>query len=237
MSSLREFLTRIANAIRNKKGTTAPINAQNFASEIESIETGGGKSAIYKTLEKMGNTWSLAFYNDSSVKSLFYYMTELKESDFPPSNNVTAMGSMFNGCNNLATIPQLDTSKVTYMSFIVSNCHLLPKIDITRFNIEYSSSSASMFVNCYSLRQVIIRSFGKYSLNFDAFNNCYHLDGTVNETYNPNGDKDCYIYVPRDMVDTLKSATNWSAYASQIRALEDYTVDGTTTGDLDESKI
>ena len=46
-----------------------------------------------------------------------------------------------------------------------------------------------------------------------------------------------YIYVPRDLVDRYKSATNWSAHASQIRALEDYTVDGTTTGELDEAKI
>lgn len=38
------FLTNIANAIRTKKGTTEPINAQNFASEIESIETGGSSN-------------------------------------------------------------------------------------------------------------------------------------------------------------------------------------------------
>ena len=36
---LAPFLTNIANAIRKKKGTTAPINAQDFAKEIESIET------------------------------------------------------------------------------------------------------------------------------------------------------------------------------------------------------
>ena len=35
------FLTNIANAIRAKKGTTAQINAQDFASEIASIEGGG----------------------------------------------------------------------------------------------------------------------------------------------------------------------------------------------------
>lgn len=46
-----------------------------------------------------------------------------------------------------------------------------------------------------------------------------------------------YIYVPRAMVDSYKAATNWSTYAAQFRALEDYTVDGTTTGALDESKI
>ena len=46
-----------------------------------------------------------------------------------------------------------------------------------------------------------------------------------------------YIYVPRALVDSYKSATNWSTYASQFRALEDYTVDGTIMGELDESKI
>ena len=46
-----------------------------------------------------------------------------------------------------------------------------------------------------------------------------------------------YIYVPRALADSYKSATNWSAYASQFRALEDFTVDGTITGELDETKI
>lgn len=41
---------------------------------------------------------------------------------------------------------------------------------------------------------------------------------------------DGYIYVPRSLVDSYKAASNWSTYADQFRALEDYTVDGTTTG-------
>jgi hypothetical protein len=31
-----------------------------------------------------------------------------------------------------------------------------------------------------------------------------------------------YIYVPASMVDSYKSASNWSTYAAQIRAIEDY---------------
>lgn len=41
-NNLHDFLSDVANAIREKKGTTAPINAQDFASEIASIEIGGG---------------------------------------------------------------------------------------------------------------------------------------------------------------------------------------------------
>jgi hypothetical protein len=52
-----------------------------------------------------------------------------------------------------------------------------------------------------------------------------------------------YIYVPRallsdtDETKDYRRATNWSTFAAQFRALEDYTVDGTTTGELDETKI
>lgn len=46
-----------------------------------------------------------------------------------------------------------------------------------------------------------------------------------------------YIYVPRHLYDEYVSGTNWSAFAGQIRILQDYTVDGTIDGELDESKI
>ena len=39
--TLGNFLTDIANAIRNKKGTTDTIVASDFDTEIESIESGG----------------------------------------------------------------------------------------------------------------------------------------------------------------------------------------------------
>ena len=41
-NNLTDFLTDVANAIREKKGLSDPINPQNFSDEIASIETGGG---------------------------------------------------------------------------------------------------------------------------------------------------------------------------------------------------
>lgn len=46
-----------------------------------------------------------------------------------------------------------------------------------------------------------------------------------------------YIYVPSALVGTYKAETNWSTYASQFRALEDYTVDGTIYGEMDWAKM
>ena len=57
------------------------------------------------------------------------------------------------------------------------------------------------------------------------------LGGAVDMTDN------AFIYVPKAIIEDYKVATNWSTYAAQFRALEDYTVDGTITGELDETKI
>ena len=39
--NLKDFLTDVADAIREKKGTSKPINPQDFSTEIASIKTGG----------------------------------------------------------------------------------------------------------------------------------------------------------------------------------------------------
>ena len=44
--NLTDFLADVANAIREKKGTTDLINPQDFSAEIASIETGGGGGAV-----------------------------------------------------------------------------------------------------------------------------------------------------------------------------------------------
>ena len=96
----------------------------------------------------------------------------------------------------------------------------------------------SGFLNDYSLTALILRNDTVCSLaNKTAFTGCYHILGTTNATYNPTGAKDGYIYVPSALVETYAADTNWVTYASQLRILEDYTVDGTVTGALDESKI
>ena len=41
-NNIQDFLTDVANAIREKKGTTDAINPQDFSNEISSLEVGGG---------------------------------------------------------------------------------------------------------------------------------------------------------------------------------------------------
>ena len=91
-------------------------------------------------------------------------------------------------------------------------------------NITYIGPNA--FSNCTNFTVLTLRGTSLASLaNVSAFNTTPIKNGTG------------YIYVPSALVETYKTATNWSTYANQFRALEEYTVDGTITGNLDESKI
>ncbi len=161
----------------------------------------------------------------------FVSCKELTNIDLP---NATSIGNYaFQGCSALTNIYLPNVTGVNTQVFY--QCYSLLSIDLPRV----TAINATSFYNCYSLKAVIIRKTAEVCslYNTNAFKGCYHILGTTNSTYNPTGAKDGYIYVPRSKVDSYKSATNWSTYAEQIRALEDYTVDGTTTGELDESKI
>lgn len=50
-------------------------------------------------------------------------------------------------------------------------------------------------------------------------------------------DGSCRFYVPRALVESYKTAANWSKFANQFRPLEDYTLDGTISGELNETKL
>lgn len=197
----------------------------------------GGGSSTENTLKKLLDTTQSATYlfaryqgtnidglleynytsNVTNMYSMFNYCNYLTSIPNLNTHNVTNMGSMFGTCSRLLSIPKLDTSNVSKMSYMFEKCYLLNKIDITHMNITSTSNLSYFAYSCYSLTKLIIRNMTKVpALHSNSFDKCYHFTGTVNSTYNPNGLKDGRIYVPDDMVDTLKSATNWSTYADII---------------------
>ena len=93
------------------------------------------------------------------------------------------------------------------------------------------SHIGNAFQGCSALHTLVIRNTDKIVT----------FDGSLYSTKIASGEG--YVYVPRVFLDDAdetkdyRMATNWAAYPTQFRALEDYTVDGTVTGELDESKI
>ena len=179
--------------------------------------------------------------NTSNATSLKYLYNGCKNGKIFPvldTPNVTDFNGIYTSCVSVEYLPQINTIKGANFASMFGACNKLLKSDITRFSCSGSTSlCANMFGGCYSIRTIIFRSFASsYMIPSGWLAGCYHIVGTTNATYNPSGSKDGYIYVPRDMIETLSTATNWSEYASQLRALEDYTKDGTTTGEFDDMR-
>ena len=167
--TLGNFLTDVAIAIRNKKGTTGTIVASNFDTEIESIETGGGTAepiftGHYDTegLRQIGWTdEEIEYYNQNGVQwnsseDNYFKLTqtELAGDDskntrfLPKSSTITH----FNSYNKLLAIPNIETSSVTNMDSMFSHCYsltMMPQLDtgnVTNMN--------NMFYDCYSLKTI-----------------------------------------------------------------------------------
>ena len=161
----------------------------------------------------------------------FYYYSSLTTVNFPVATII--MDRAFHNCTSLTTASFPVATSIGNYAF--SDCSSLTTADF----LLVTSIGYNVFYRNYSLTTLILRNTAQVCtlLSTSAFTSCYHFYGTVNSTYNPDGLKDGYIYVPASLINSYKVATNWSTLATQFRALEDYTVDGTTTGELDESKI
>jgi hypothetical protein len=71
---------------------------------------------------------------------------------------------------------------------------------------------AQTFNACSELTELILRKTGSICTlsNVNGVNN------------SPIGKGTGYVYVPASLVDSYKAANNWSTFAAQIRAIEDY---------------
>ena len=161
--TLGNFLTDVADAIREKKGTTDTILASNFDTEIASIESGvdineylsdtitkgtSSSGGWLKTIIKLRSPLTV---EGTSAEYMFYkyLLNELPQLD---TSNVTNMSYMFDGCTNLTTIPQLDTSNVNRMYNMFSSCTKLTTIP--QLDTSNVVDMGQMFYHCTNLTTI-----------------------------------------------------------------------------------
>lgn len=158
----------------------------------------------------------------------FHNCTSLNTINLP--NATTLNGSAFNNCTALTSVNIPNVTSITTQTFYA--CHALTTLDmpkatnvgtqavrnckkIARIDLGACTTIGALaFDTCPALNTCIVRTTSKVCslANVSAFTGTLIASGTG------------YIYVPDDLVDSYKSATNWSTYSSQIKGLSELEV-------------
>ncbi len=151
-------------------------------------------------------TGTLTEYTNDKVTSIgryAFYGSTIKKVNFPAA--ITSDDGWCHACNSLTevNVPKLET--VAQYSFFQGYSLLFLDLPSAK------SIAHNAFARCTKLETVILRANTICTLsNTNALTNTPIASGTG------------YIYVPKALIESYKTATNWSAYAAQFRAIEDY---------------
>lgn len=154
----------------------------------------------------------------------FQACTRLKTLDFPKCKTLEA--GAFASCNGVvsANFPVLTSINSSFNSCTAMKEFYAPMLQtvgnqafyfcsgMIKFDLpSLKSIGTHAFNACSKMTALILRSETFCTLaNTNAFLNTPVAKGTG------------YVYVPKALLEQYKAATNWSTYAAQIRAIEDY---------------
>lgn len=156
--NLTDFLTDVADAIREKKGTTEKINPQNFSEEIRGIESGGGGNADIEYVDE--TIFGPKSYKSVEIKEgvkeidryALYYATNIESITVPSS--ITSWGTdsfAFSGVKRLELKDGLRTMGLR----MCYQCYSLEEINIPE-GIEEVPERA--FTSCRAVKKVTLPS-------------------------------------------------------------------------------
>lgn len=166
-------------------------------------------------------------YTNERVKrvgeGLFYFSKNIKNVSFPNAEEIGKYA--FRGCSSLTKATFGDVTSVGQEAFYGAgltelNFQFLDVVDANTFREMRSLERADFgmittigtyaFYYCNKLTTFIIRTPSVCSLPQTT---SFMQTGIAN--------KKGYIYVPDNLVEQYKTATNWSAYADQIKSLSE----------------
>ena len=230
MATVSDYLTQLQtdkqtlvdNLVTKGVSATSDETFTSLVPKVLDIQSGSSDDLVIDNAKYL-------FYQGARLNSLNQLLNACK--------NVTNCSYMFHSCTNLDSInlKSLDTSNVTTMAYMFYNCSILTNIDLSNFNTSKTTSMSNMFNTCRSLESIDLSVFdaSKVTNMSSMFYNCNNLKKVIINNpvvFNlrttvflstPINDGTGFIYVPDDLVETYKSATNWSTYADQIKGMSE----------------
>ena len=165
IDTLNNFLTDVADSIREKKGSTGVIPAANFDTEIESIPSGGGvdindyftakqrdlgTNYIKSTIKRLPSfVYELLNGYKWNYRDLFAYMSNLEEVELFDMTGSYSARNMFASCSSLKELPAYDFSNISdcyTMCHTCSSLTTIPKLNCVKI-VDFTYA----FSNCHSL--------------------------------------------------------------------------------------
>ena len=188
-NNLKDFLTDVADAIREKEGSSGLINPQDFSAKIRAIQ-GGGESggdvvipsrpswtghADAEGLRAIGWTDDdIVYYQENGVN----WNEEDDEYHKVTDDNKALYGVLT--ADNISTyktrivyLPKIDTSAKTSMNRMFNGCYSL--IAIPQLNTQNVTDMSYMFYYCYSLTTIPQLDTQKVTSMSYMFSSCFSL--------------------------------------------------------------
>ena len=184
-------------------------NTKEIATALDMIvDTFEKKIAIEKPYYAYLMDFRIGDFNDDEITKVreyaFYGKKSLTSIDLAACTSIGDYA--FSGCTTLTSINLPSCTSIYYSAF--SSCTALTSIDLP----ACTSIDSYAFNSCKSLTSIKLASTSKICTlsNSDAFKNT------------PIANEAGYIYVPDELIEQYKKATNWSVYANQIKPLSEY---------------
>ena len=213
--------------------------AFNYCSQLTAVNFPMATSIGSNAFSSCSNLTTADFPVATSIGDyVFGYCSKLTTVNFPVATRIG--NRMFNSCFQLTTVNfPVATSISDYAFYSCSqlttvNFPAVTSIGTYAFRACSQLTAAdfpvvtrigsSAFYSCSQLTTLVLRSETMTTMTSDAFSETPIESGTG------------YIYVPSALIEQYKVDTYWSNYAAQFRAIEDYSVDGTLTGEIDPDK-
>lgn len=196
----------LQNKTIEANGTYSADKGYDGLGQVTVNVTGGVNTESEEVATLLGDTMTVL--DNSIVTSLrtraCQGATKLVTANLP---NVTSLGSYaFYGCSGLVTVKLPKLTSISTQTWY--GCSKLQHADCGNLG----NITAQTFNACSALTELILRKTGSICT-------LSNVNG-VNNT--PIGKGTGYVYVPAALIDSYKAATNWSTFADQFRAIEDY---------------